>query len=371
MDRHPHRLLRCFALITWLVVLTCCAANVQPRPHVATSWKSTPAFSAIDYSHPEHYLTVHPSFGDRAAIERAAANARATLAGHDALAAATAWFDARVQRNSDHPYVWRPFEQVISDGYWMWCADRAVALGTLLRAMGVPTVWVKSMEFGWIREMASGKDITSYRGHVFLEVFLEGKWQLFDPVAMTVYAQYDPRVHLMPGDRYAYDKGDDPLEMVMSMQGETWAKQTRDYFYGFDNSLLSPEAWRGLAPPAEATHVGTTIYGVCHRTVCGWITAKALASGAHAGMMFGVDFEKYLPLAAGAVLVLTRLGDDSVLPPKFEPEYAPASREDISHRLQDSPSGHVERRLEDGTRVILVYGRDDSTLRSEIERLVF
>lgn len=313
---------------------------------------------------------LHASLGARASIEEAALEAQAGSAGRDALTAATAWFDARVRHDSNHPYVWRPFEQVVSDGYWMWCADRAVAIGTLLRAMGVPTVWVKTMEGAWIREFKTG-DVTSYRGHVFLEVYTKLKWQVFDPVAMTIYAQYDPRAHLLPGDRYAYDKGDDPYDMVMSMRGEAWAKQTRDYFRDFDPQFSSPESWPGISSPAGPTPVGTTVYGVCHRVVCGWLAERALATGAHPGMMFGADFEEYLPLAAGQVLVLTRLASDSVLPAKLDASYAPESQGDVARRLHDSPSGRLERRLDDGTRVILVYGQDETALRAEIDRLTF
>jgi len=356
-----------FVVVCGWVIAGCGAGNAgsPPRP-----WTNTSAYDAVDYAHPERHLALVPSLGDRAAIERAAEEVRAGAGGRDALVAATSWFDAHVHNDLRHPYVWRPFEQVIADGYWMWCADRAVALGTLLRAVGVPTIWVKSMEVGWIRELGAGR-LKDYRGHVFLEVYTQSRWQLFDPVAMTLYSHYDPHAHLLPGGRFAYDKGDDPYSMVMSMRGEIWAKQTRDYFAGFDQRFLEPGAWQGISAPSSPVALGTRVYGICHSFVCDWITDRALATGAHPGMMFGVNFKKHLSLAVGQVLVLTRLGDDSVLPADLEPAYAPLSHEEVSRRMQDAPSGKAERRLDDGTRVILVYGRDKASLRSEIGQLTF
>ena len=361
-------LARTLGILTLLAWLASCAASSHGQ-RASSAWTSTASFGAVDYAHPERHLAIPASLGDRASIDRAAAEAREASQGRDAVTAATVRFDAHVHNDSNHAYVWRPFERVIADGYWMWCADRAVALGTLLRAMGVPTVWVKSMEAGWTRELGTG-GFTSYRGHVFLEVYVGATWQLFDPVAMTVYRQYDPRVHLLPGDRYAYDKGDDPYEMVMSMRGDVWRKQTRDYFQGFDQRLLSASAWAGIAPPGDAVPIGTTIYAVCHRVVCDWIRERARATGVQTGALFGTD-PRVLALAAGQVLVLTRLGDDSVLPAALDATYAPASREEVSRRLRDAPSGHLERRLNDGTRVVLVYGRDEASLHTEIDRLTF
>jgi transglutaminase-like putative cysteine protease len=190
--------MRAGIFVTFAWMLSGCAGHSHaPQGSVPATWTNTPSFSDFDYARPDRYLTLQPSLGDRVSIERAAAEVRGSAAGRDALDAATAWFDVRVRHDPNHPYVWRSFERVISDGYWMWCADRAVAIGTLLRAMGVPTIWVKSMEVGWIRQFGTG-DVTSYRGHVFLEVYVRSKWQLFDPVAMTIYAQYDPRTRLLP-----------------------------------------------------------------------------------------------------------------------------------------------------------------------------
>ncbi len=219
-------------LILVSLAMTTCApvSNLPPPPPVIAT--PTPTFDAIDYAHPERYLTLHASLGDRAEIMHAAAEARELAA--DPARATIAWFDAHIHNDTEHPYVWRPFEVVVHDGYWMSCADRAVAIGTMLRAMAVPTVWVKSMDVSWIRK----RDPT-YRGHVYLEVFMDGAWRLLDPVTERVFKDYDTHARILPGRRFAYDKGGDPFALILSMRQLEWRAQTDAYFAHFDVDLLS------------------------------------------------------------------------------------------------------------------------------------
>ena len=68
------------------------------------------------------------------------------------------------------------------------CADHAAVFGTLARAAGIPTVWVKTMDVDWIEDFRAGRpEAENYRGHVFLEVFLGGRWWLLDAEAMRLY----------------------------------------------------------------------------------------------------------------------------------------------------------------------------------------
>ena len=54
----------------------------------------------------------------------------------------------------------------------------------------------------------------------FLEVFLGGKWQLLNASNLQLYDDYLPSTRILPGNRYAYDKGADPRELVLSPDWE-------------------------------------------------------------------------------------------------------------------------------------------------------
>ncbi len=233
-------------LVIAMAFVACGESNLPSKaPELVTP---TPRFE-IDHAHPEWHVALSPSLGDRAVIERVAIEARAL--GDEPIASALAWFDAHTKNDIEHPYVWRPFERVVTDGYWMWCADRAVAIGTLLRALGVPTIWVKSMDVAWIADLNAGL-AHPFRGHVFLEVFVRGAWRLLDPVTERLYDAYDPSTHSMPGQRFAYDKGDDPFAMILSLRELMWRAQTRTYFEHFDSARLEG----GIAGPSHGKYIG-------------------------------------------------------------------------------------------------------------------
>lgn len=82
----------------------------------------------------------------------------------------------------------------------------------------------------------------------FLEVFVSGSWRLLDASAMKIYDDYEPAMRILPGDRYAYDKGYDPFLLVLSLDWGRWKQQTAAYFSKFDLAQLPVSGGRGLLP---------------------------------------------------------------------------------------------------------------------------
>jgi len=93
-------------------------------------------------------------------------------------------------------------------------AEHALVYGSLSRACGIPTVWVKSLDVRWIRQFVSSGRFDGGSGHVYLEVFLAGRWRLLDATQDELFDSYDPHHRLLPGpldarslvrvERYAY-----------------------------------------------------------------------------------------------------------------------------------------------------------------------
>ena len=50
----------------------------------------------------------------------------------------------------------------------------------------------------------------------------------------VIYPDYSPVARVLPGYRYAYDKGGDPYSLIMSMRGPMWREQTDAYFKSLD-----------------------------------------------------------------------------------------------------------------------------------------
>src|SRR5205823_5086947 len=100
---------------------------------------------------------------------------------------------------------------------------------------------------------------SEWSGHVFVESFVDGRWRLVDPVHLLVYDEYDPRIHLLPGGRWAYDKGADPGSLTLSLDKDNWIAQTRSFFHNFDLRQLPPEgrpllSLRKLFAVADSPH---------------------------------------------------------------------------------------------------------------------
>ena len=194
-------------------------------------------FDRIDYGHPNAYVTVSATFGKPSTIRAIAATLRGATE-LEKLKAIHGWIHSHLVYKADAPDAWRNVDDLVRDGNYGGCADHSVIFGALSRALGIPTVWVKTLDANWIREFRRKGTEGHWNGHVFLEVFVQGRWMLLDDVTMQLYPDYQTSSRILPGNRYAYDKGGDPYELVLSSRWELWKKQTRSYFGNFDLALV-------------------------------------------------------------------------------------------------------------------------------------
>jgi hypothetical protein len=197
-----------------------------------------PRFDRIDYSNPRAYVALGGSIGNAKRIGTIAVQ----LKRHAPVATFRAieeWMSRNLRYDPNAAYNWRNFDQIIDDGTLGGCADHSIVFGALSRACDIPTVWVKTMDYDWIRDFKKHGPVGSWRGHVFLEVYIQDGWALLDAQGMMLYEDYDRTSRFFPGGRYAYDKGADPYELILSVRWGIWKKQTADYFAKFDLSGLS------------------------------------------------------------------------------------------------------------------------------------
>jgi hypothetical protein len=196
-----------------------------------------PSCGRIDYSKPKAYLFLNAPFGSREQIMKAAGEIKGKTP-EEKLAAIYQWVNAHLAYKADYFNEWRTFDQMLQDGVQGGCAQYSVVFGALTRACGIPTVWVKTLDAEWIRGFRNHGTEGSWNGHVFLEIYIHGHWALLDDTQLVLYKDYDTKMRILPGNRYAYDKGGDPYELILSARWELWKKQVRAYFANFDLSKL-------------------------------------------------------------------------------------------------------------------------------------
>ncbi len=81
--------------------------------------------------------------------------------------------------------------------------------------------------------------------------------------------------------------------------------------------------------------------------------------------------KKWIPQARTGVLIVTVSGSDIVLPPNYHGALLPAAMSEVQAEIVRSGHGQWGRRLDDGTQVILLFGRDDAELHKAIKKLAF
>jgi len=283
--------MRCFPIVFAILLSTIVSTNL---------FAEDPIFEAVDYSAPKTLLELAQSLGDSEAIKKQASE----LKGADdkeTLANILTWAQA-LRYNGDLAYTWRNYDSVTKDKCYGGCADYAIACGALLQSSNIPTVWVKTMDVNWIRQFKKNGPPETWSGHVFLEVHIDGKWMLLDPGAFKLYDNYPTSSRILPGNRFAYHKGCDPKEMIMSLQWEPWKEQTTDYFTNVDESLLPVDESSTISVRKKCHMIANTPYYQL-------FSALLRETGQLPGKSFNMDYERLIPLIVGdTVLVQTHNG---------------------------------------------------------------
>ena len=258
---------------------------------------SPPSVKSIDYRNPDKYLSIKESLGTSARIEALASQ----LEDDSQLVTiqnVLEWMDRNLAHDGKRAYSWRNFDDVFDQRCFGGCADEAIFCGVLFKKAGIPTIWVKTMDLSWIRDFKSGRPTRTWSGHVFLEVHVNGRWMLLDPGARTIYQKYSPEARILPGDRFAYDKGDDPKAMIMSLQWKEWKKQTATYFAALDESLLPVDSSAGTSlKPFQAFVIGNSPHYQ-------ELSVMAQKNGFVVTKSFNHDYDRNLPAAKGHLLLI-------------------------------------------------------------------
>ena len=365
-------------------VLACasCAGRVPAPPNVATApviatkddWRDRlaavggaadirkPSLDEIDYAHPEKYLALAPPLADPRPLAALASPLKGE-SDRKSVERIARWFDGTI-RIGEEARLNRNAQEIASDRFVTGCAEHSILFGSLARAVGIPTVWVKTMDVDWIREYAAAPgSIRDTRGHVFLEMFLDGKWRLVDPVQKIVYDDYDPRLRILPGNRLAYDKGSDPFALPLSSMGERWTHQTLAYFAGYDVSALPVGRGASLTTDADASALPGPVFIAGDNPYVGRLSRRLESQGVKVAATFNHNFEELLPRAAGHTLIVVVAAGKLVLPEPMWPSVTAVSLETLRSRGR---LGVLGRRRSDGTNVFVVYGSDDA----EVNRMI-
>ena len=89
-------------------------------------------------------------------------------------------------------------DQLLAEHQLGGCHDCALVYAAVVRHLGYPAVMADSYSIAWVEQFQAGAK-GQYIGHVFVEVYLGGKWVLVDPTnGWYVESGYDPADPVIP-----------------------------------------------------------------------------------------------------------------------------------------------------------------------------
>ncbi len=303
---------------------------------------AAPDVDSIDYANPQKYLAIADSLGDQKAIMEQASKLKGK-SNCETIHNALTWMEKNLQYKDSLAYRWRNYDDVVSEKCYGGCADYGIVCGVLLKGAGIPVVWVKTMDVDWIWDFKKGRAPKSWSGHVFLEVFVDGKWSLLDPGGKTLYQNYATKTRILPGRRFAYHKGDDPKAMIMSLQWEEWKEQAVAYFKELDESLLPVDEKDFKPVVARAYIIGNSPYYQA-------MTQTAADAGLQVAKSFNSDYDQYLPESQGQILLIETHKGKPIVAREILERYYPNAMKGLSR-----PEKTIEI---NGTKIIFVEFSD-------------
>jgi transglutaminase superfamily protein len=324
---------------------------------------------AIDYSRPDRYVAIPASAGRMTKL-RAVAKELKDKDPDRVIRNVHAFVASRVPHVPDR--TWRPDHQdaaTLLGGFdHADCARHGLVFGSLLRACGVPVVYVKSMRHDWIRTYVSTGKTGSFSGHVFLEVHIRGKWRLLDAQGMRIWDDHDPTNLDLPGGLLAYEKGRDHFAMVHSTRRNLYIEEAKARWSEFDVSALKrndapgrrllPQVW-AITLDDEWKALAERIPGLSSFNRPVWGTKRKEIHG--------------------GILIVTSMGGRVGIPDEDVPEWLPASLKQLKKQHEAGKTGLLAGKRPDGTVVLLlaapgrnelmqlIWSTDFAKLRSRVD----
>lgn len=174
----------------------------------------------IDYSHPEQYVAPgRQTLLTRAELAELAPDVLPSLnrraAGIEQLAGVYKWLrsDFETWSGGGSTIGAITARELIQGKQLSGCHDFALVFAAGARVLGYPAVLVDAAGLEWARSATFGGK-GRYVGHVFVEVFIEGRWILVDPTnGPYVASGYDPQNPVIPLGKGYY---------VMRKGADTW-----------------------------------------------------------------------------------------------------------------------------------------------------
>lgn len=88
------------------------------------------------------------------------------------------------------------------------CSDIGLMMASILREKNIPTIYVETAKVEWLEKALNHlPESDMMLGHIFLELFIENKWYLYDPTFHIIYDGYNKNNINYPRGYIVFNKG--------------------------------------------------------------------------------------------------------------------------------------------------------------------
>jgi hypothetical protein len=192
-----------------------------------------PAFG-IDYAHPEQYLGQgeQSRISDPTVLDGLRAEEQSLAHLGDIYRWLKSEFTAYAARGRTIGVV--TVDQLLTDRQLGGCHDHGLVYAAVARELGYPALMVRTNSIAWVEQFQAGEQ-GPHIGHVFVEVYLKGKWVLTDST-----------------NGWYVEEGYDPADPVIPLRGQIAGSS--DEIYGFYVGRKGIDIWGfGIHSPTEST----------------------------------------------------------------------------------------------------------------------
>jgi transglutaminase-like putative cysteine protease len=199
----------------------------------AASFDYQPAFG-IDYAHPEQYLGQgeQSRISDPTVLDGLRAEEQSLAHLGDIYRWLKSEFTAYAARGRTIGVV--TVDQLLKDRQLGGCHDHGLVYAAVARELGYPALMVRTVSIAWVEQFQAGEQ-GPHVGHVFVEVYLNGRWVLIDST-----------------NGWYVEEGYDPGDPVIPLRGQIAGSS--DEIYGFHVERKGIDTWGfGIHSPAEST----------------------------------------------------------------------------------------------------------------------
>jgi hypothetical protein len=192
-----------------------------------------PAFG-IDYTHPEHYLAhgEQSQISDPSSLDSLRTGTQSLPHLGDIFRWLKSEFTTYSAGGKTIGVV--TVDQLLAERRLGGCHDHALVYAAVARELGYPALMARTDSIAWIERFQAGEP-RPHIGHVFVEVYLDGRWVLVDST-----------------NGWYVERGYDPANPVIPLKGPVAG--TSDEIYGFYIERKGVDTWAfGIHSPDEST----------------------------------------------------------------------------------------------------------------------